>query len=76
MERPGDNRTVRFPEGTFARIEGLLAVRESGNDLIREAVEREIVRRERRARRLKEAATPTLAPSEPAPIETPMSSRW
>ena len=76
MERPGDNRTVRFPEGTFARIEGLLAVRESGNDLIREAVEREIVRRERRARRLKEAATPALAQQPVDPVGTPMSSRW
>ena len=71
MERPGDNRTVRFPEGTFARIEGLLAVRESGNDLIREAVEREIVRRERRARRLKEAAPPRRSP----PANRPRSIR-
>jgi len=36
---------ARFPEGTFARIDGVLAGGETRTDFIREAVEREIRRR-------------------------------
>lgn len=37
----------RFPEGTLARIDTVLAKGEKRSDLIREAVEREIRRRAR-----------------------------
>lgn len=40
---------ARFPKGTLARIDAVLADREKRSDLLREAVEREIVRRERLA---------------------------
>jgi metal-responsive CopG/Arc/MetJ family transcriptional regulator len=38
---------ARFPEGTLARIDEVLADGEKRSDLIRDAVEREIKRRER-----------------------------
>jgi hypothetical protein len=38
---------ARFPEGTFARIDAVLAEGEKRSDLIREAVDRELKRRER-----------------------------
>lgn len=38
---------ARFPEGTLARIDALLADKEKRSDFIREAVEREIKRRSR-----------------------------
>lgn len=41
-----DNMPARFPEGTFVRIDRVLAEGETRTDLIREAVEREVVRRE------------------------------
>ena len=38
---------ARFPEGTLARIDAVLSEKEKRSDLIREAVEREIDRREK-----------------------------
>ena len=37
----------RFPSGTFARMDAVLAPGEKRSDLLREAVERELKRRER-----------------------------
>lgn len=54
MGRPRINEEqtpARFPEGTLSRIDELLGPREKRADFIREAVEREIARRERRARK-------------------------
>lgn len=39
---------ARFPEGTLERIDAVLADGEKRSDLIREAVEREVKRRERK----------------------------
>jgi hypothetical protein len=41
---------ARFPEGTLAQIDEVLEDGEKRSDLIREAVEREIKRRERHSR--------------------------
>ena len=38
---------ARFPAGTLARIDGVLREKEKRADLIRDAVERELKRRER-----------------------------
>jgi hypothetical protein len=38
---------ARFPEGTFARIEAVMQADEDRTDFVRDAVEREIRRRER-----------------------------
>lgn len=38
---------ARFPEGTFAKIDAVLGQGEKRSDLLREAIEREIKRRER-----------------------------
>jgi hypothetical protein len=51
---------ARFPEGTFERIAAVLRDREDRTDFVREAVERELTRRERqvtlgRKRRTKSA---------------------
>jgi len=40
---------ARFPEGTFDRIEAVLAENEDRTDFVREAVEKELKRRERRS---------------------------
>lgn len=40
---------ARFPEGTLERIDAVLEDGEKRSDLIREAVEREVKKRERRA---------------------------
>lgn len=37
---------ARFPDGTLARIDAVLADREKRSDFVREAVERELERRE------------------------------
>jgi metal-responsive CopG/Arc/MetJ family transcriptional regulator len=37
---------ARFPKGTLARIDGVLKPKEKRSDLIRDAVERELERRE------------------------------
>ena len=41
---------ARFPEGTMERIDAALADKEKRADLIREAIEKELKRRERRER--------------------------
>ena len=41
---------ARFPEGTLDRIDNVLSEDEGRSDFIREAVERELKRRERAAR--------------------------
>jgi hypothetical protein len=40
---------ARFPEGTFERMDAVLTEKEDRTDLVREAVERELKRRERRS---------------------------
>lgn len=42
---------ARFPEGTFARIEDVRGEGETRTSFVQDAVEREIVRREREAKR-------------------------
>lgn len=42
---------ARFPEGTLARMDAVLKPKEKRSDLIREAVERELDRREAEAPR-------------------------
>lgn len=46
----GEQYLAKFPEGTLARIEELLEAKEPRASFIREAVEREIKRRERKAK--------------------------
>jgi hypothetical protein len=43
-----EDMQARFPEGTFDRIQAVLGEDEDRTDFIREAVERELKRRERR----------------------------
>lgn len=45
----GEDMQARFPEGTFDRIAAVLEEGEDRTDLVREAVERELKRRERKA---------------------------
>jgi len=46
--RINDEQTpARFPEGTLAKIDAVLAPKEKRSDFIREAVDREIIRRTR-----------------------------
>lgn len=42
-----EDMVARFPTGTFARIAEVLSVNEDRTDMVREAVEREIKRRNR-----------------------------
>jgi hypothetical protein len=42
-----DQTPARFPQGTLARIDAALSAGEARSDFIREAVERELKRRER-----------------------------
>lgn len=44
-----DDMQARFPEGTFDRIEAVLEESEDRTDFVRQAVERELKRRERKA---------------------------
>lgn len=44
-----EDMQARFPEGTFERIDAVLAEGEDRTALVREAVERELKRRERKA---------------------------
>ena len=44
----GEDMQARFPAGTFKRIEAVLHEDEDRTDFVREAVERELKRRERR----------------------------
>jgi hypothetical protein len=55
-KRWNEDMQARFPEGTFARIAGVVEKDEDRTDFVRKAVERELARREsarhrRRARR-------------------------
>ncbi len=45
-----EDMVARFPEGTFARIDAVLTEKEDRTDLVRQAVERELKRRERAKR--------------------------
>lgn len=54
---------ARFPEGTLARIDSVLADREKRSDFIREAVEREIARRERITRNPPTGRRSTTSPN-------------
>lgn len=47
-KRWAEDMQARFSEGTFDRIEAVLTGDEDRTDFIREAVERELKRRERR----------------------------
>jgi hypothetical protein len=50
-KRINDEQTpARFPAGTLARIDAVLVEKEKRADLIRDAVEREIKRREQKSR--------------------------
>jgi hypothetical protein len=44
-----EDMQARFPEGTFARMAAVLEDDEDRTDLVREAVERELKRRERKS---------------------------
>lgn len=46
-KRWSEDMQARFPEGTFDRIEAVLDDGEDRTDFVREAVERELKRRER-----------------------------
>jgi hypothetical protein len=46
-KRWAEDMQARFPEGTFARIEAVLEEGEDRTDMVRDAVEREIKRREK-----------------------------
>jgi hypothetical protein len=45
-----EDMQARFPEGTFSRISAVLADGEDRTDFVRDAVERELKRRERKAK--------------------------
>lgn len=45
-----EDMQARFPEGTFARISAVLAADEDRTDFVREAVDRELRRRERKSK--------------------------
>jgi hypothetical protein len=45
-----EDMVARFPEGTFARIDAVRNDSEDRTDFVREAVERELKRRERHLR--------------------------
>lgn len=49
IKRWAEDMQARFPEGTFARIDAALQEGEERTAFVREAVERELKRRERRA---------------------------
>lgn len=52
MARPKnflENMLARFPAGTFARIKAVIVAPEDRADFVREAVDRELKRRERTA---------------------------
>jgi hypothetical protein len=50
-KRWSEDMQARFEAGTFARIEAVLDEAEDRTDFVRAAVERELERRERRAKR-------------------------
>lgn len=45
-----EDMQARFPEGTFERIDAVLQEKEDRTDFVRQAVERELKRRERSTR--------------------------
>lgn len=47
IKRWAEDMQARFPEGTFARIAAVLTEGEDRTDFVREAVERELKRREK-----------------------------
>lgn len=49
-KRWAEDMQARFPEGTFARIEAVLEEGEDRTDLVREAVEAELKKREKAKR--------------------------
>jgi hypothetical protein len=49
IKRWAEDMQARFAEGTFARIDAVKGEKEDRTDFIREAVERELKRRERKA---------------------------
>ena len=49
-KRWAEDMVARFAEGTFDRIAAVLAPGEDRTDLVREAVDREVKRREKQAR--------------------------
>lgn len=49
LKKWAEDMQARFPEGTFARIESVLEEGEDRTDFVREAVDRELKRRERKA---------------------------
>lgn len=46
-----ENMPARFPEGTFVRMDNVLAEGETRTDLVRGAIETELKKRERAAKR-------------------------
>lgn len=52
--RWAEDMQARFPEGTFAKIAALLKKAEDRTDFVRDAVEREIVRRQKAKERKSE----------------------
>jgi hypothetical protein len=48
-KRWAEDMQARFPEGTFDRIQAVLEDGEDRTDFVRQAVERELKRRERRS---------------------------
>lgn len=48
-KRWSEDMQARFPEGTFERIQAVLEEDEDRTDFVRDAVERELKRRERKA---------------------------
>ena len=57
-----EDMQARFPEGTFARIFAVLVGKEYRTDFVREAVERELKRRERSVRTPSSAKPPGEEP--------------
>lgn len=63
MGRPplwAENMQARFPNGTFSRIAKVLREREDRTDFVREAIEKELLRRE--------ALGDATSPEEPSDI--------
>ena len=54
---------ARFPEGTFARMDAMLADGENRSDLLRDAVEAELGRRERASRHSSQSRPRPVAPN-------------
>src|SRR5947209_481802 len=70
-KRWSEDMQARFPEGTFARIVAMLIGKEDRTDFVREAVERELKRREGGSVGRKRAGEPTGESKLPGDPETP-----